>query len=516
VSPSHSAASWKGPEILAAVPADTPYMLGLIEPLAPDVRDHLFAQSGVQLERGLKKLASGEGKAALVAAALYSELDGATGRWDDVLGISSDARFVVYGLSLWPVMRLEIKDPVRVRELLARVVKAGDPDLQPTAVGRAMLYELREKGIAVVFGVVDRELVASALPAAQLDRALPAIIGTELPARSLRDATVLPELLAKHHFVAGTVGFADTHRVFEALSGHGKGQYDQLATLFDGRIPAACQDDLGRIAAAFPRVVIGYSRLDARGFAGAFTIEAPRSVTAGLAKLHAPMPAMPVKTQPLFALGAAVNLDAAVTWMKDTAGALRAAPFRCDALASLNHGIDELAAKLDQPLPPMVHGLRGFELVVDDATVLPPSGNAHLLVVGDHMADVVHGLLAQVPQLASLQVPASGAAMELPLSLLGVPASIKSAHFALRPTRAVVTVGDDSAARATGLIAAPDAHVPLMTMAFDLPKLRDRFGAFMKNMDFDNFSNLDSGMLSLDAGDEGIVLEMVGTWTHGR
>lgn len=514
VTPSHVAATWKGPEILAAVPADTPYFFGVIEPMAPDVRDQMYAQTGVQLKKGLKKLASGEGRAALVAAAIYSEVDGADGHWSDALGIASDARFVLYGLSAWPVMRIEVKDPVRVRELLARVVKAGDPDLQPRSVGRAMLYELREKGLAVVFGVVDNQLIASALPAAQLDRALPAIIGTEPPARSMRDSTVLPTLLAKHRFVPATFGFADTRRVFEVLSGHGKGQFDQLASMLDGKMTPACQDDLGRIAATFPRIVLGYSRVDVRGFEGAFTVETSRSVTAGLAKLHAAMPAMPAKTQPLFAFGAAVNVDAAVTWMKDSASALRAAPFRCDALEPLNKSIDELASKLDQPLPPMVQGLRGFELVIDDATVLPPSGNGHLLVAGDHIADVVHGMLAKVPQLASLQLPASGAPMELPLSLLGVPATIKSAHFALRPTRAVIAVGDDSSGRASGRVAAPDAHVPLMTMVFDIPKLRERFGAFMKDVDFESFSNMEAATLALDVGDDGISLEMVGTWAH--
>ena len=268
---------------------------------------------------------------------------------------------MVYGLSIWPVMRVEVKDEVRVRELLARIVKAGDPDLQPRSVGRAMIYVLDANGISIVFGIVGRELVASVLPSALVGSALPAIVGAELPARSLRDAPLLPQLLAQHHYVPSTVGFADTHRLFDALSGHGKGQFDQLDSIFEGKVPAACETDLGRIAAVLPRVVFGYRRLDARGFDGTLSIEAPRPVLDALAKLHAPMPSLPVKTQPLLAFAAAVNVDAAIGWMKDTTHALHAAPFRCEALAKVNEGVAELAAKLDQPLPLMEQGLRGFE-----------------------------------------------------------------------------------------------------------------------------------------------------------
>ena len=282
------------------------------------------------------------------------------------------------------------------------------------------MYVLTEKGAALVFGATDKELIAALVPAAMLERALPAIIGTELPGRSLRDARVLPDFLAKHHFVAATAGFADMRRAFEALSGHGKGQFDQLDAMFNGTMSEACQDDLGRIAATFPRLVFGYSQLDTHGFVGSLGVETSRSVTAGLAKLHAPMPAMPLKAHPLFALGAAVNVDAAFTWMKDTAAALRAAPFRCDRLLWFNKAVDALASKLDQPLPPMVYGLRGFELVVDDATVLPPSGNAHLLVAGDHIADLIRQLAAKNPLLATFALRTDGSALEIPLSVLGV------------------------------------------------------------------------------------------------
>ena len=516
VAPRAVASSWKGPEILAPVPADTPYLFGVLEPVPVAVRDQLFAQSGVQVKAALQKAASsGEGRAALVAAALYQELDGVEpARWLEALGMASDARFVIYGMSIWPVVRIEIKDPVRVRELVARLVKAGDPELQPRTVGKAMVYVLEDKRVSIVFGVVDRELVGALVPTVKLDIAMPAILGTEKPAQSLQTAKTLPALLARHRFLPTMIGFGDAVRVLAALSGHGKGQYDQLDTMFDGLITAPCQDDLGRIAAVLPRVVLGYRRLDERGFVAAMAIESPASVIRGLQKLHTPMPAMPVKTQPMFAFGAAVNVDAMFAWMRDVTSQLRARPFRCDAFAAVNHDIDDLASKLDQPMPPIARGLRGFELVVDDATVLPPGGTGHLLVVGDHMADLVHQMLQGLPMFAALHLESNGVPVPLPLDQLGVP-GIKSAHVALRETRASLAIGDNSASRATERLAAPDAHAPLMTLSYDLPKLRERFGMFLKDTDFQNLSTVGSTSMALDVGEDGIYVDMVGTWAHG-
>lgn len=510
-------APWRGPEILAAVPDDTPYLFGMIEPMAPGPRERILRQTGQQLKSGLQKAASGEGTIALVAAALYSELDGVdASHWPEALGLSHDARLVLYGLSVWPVVRLEIQDEARVRQLLSRIVKAGSAELQPRSVGRAMIYLISEKKITYVFGIVGHELVGALIPTVLLDKALPRIIGAEPVAHSLRDAQVLPSLIARHHFMSTSLAFLDLRRVFEAISGHGKGQFDDLDTLFVGLIPATCQDDLTRIADALPRAAFGYYHLDDNGFDAAVVLETQHGIADGLVKLSAPLPPIPSSPAPMFGLGAAVDVDAAFAWLKTTAGALRSHPFRCDALSKLNESVDELASKLDQPLPPDVQGLRGLQLVVDDATVLPPSGTGYVLVEGAHIADEIRKVVAKVPQLATLQVATTGAPIELPLARMGVPPSFASAHFAMRPTRAVITVGPDSAIRASTLASARDAHVPLLTMAFDIPKMHDRFGAFLKTVDWDSISNIENALFGLDVGSDGISLRVAGTWLSGQ
>jgi hypothetical protein len=514
--PQQVASAWRGPDILANVPADTPYLFGLLQPAPPAIRDRLVSHSGEQVKDALKRLASGEGRGALVAAALYSELDGTDPtQWFESLGLARDGRFVIYGLSLFPVLRFEVKDPVRVRQVLERIVHAGDPDLQPQSVGRAMVYVLKDARMSTVFGIVDKELIAAVAPTDRLDRALPAIIGTQPPAHSLRDAKVLPALLERHRYLPTMIAFLDSGRVFDALTGHGKGEYDQLESMLDGKLSAVCADDLHQVASVIPRIALGYRRLDEQGFTMTAAIEVPASIVKSLAKLHTPMPAMPQGAQPLFAMGAAVNVDAMLDWMRDVTGKLRAHPFRCESADKLNQSIAELATTLSQPVPPMVQGLRGFELVIDDATVMPPAGTGSLLVVGDHIADLIRQTLVKIPQLAALNLQPNGLALALPLDKLGVPSTFKSAHFALRETRAALAVGDSSATRVSERVSAPDARAPLLTLSYDLPKMKERFGMFL-GKSFAGITSIASTSMSLDVGDDGIYVEMVGTWTHGR
>ena len=511
-SPTHVAARWRGPEILASVPADTPYLFGVIEPAPAPLRDRLFTQTGAQVQAYLKKAASSEGKSAVLAAALYQEIEGVDpAHVIDALGGARDGRFVVYGLSIWPVMRLEIKDDVRVRQLIGRLIQAAGSELQPRSVGRAMLYTLAAGKMTIVFGVVGHQLVGAFVPTDSLDRTLPAIIGTDLPAHSLRDAPLVPELLARHRFVPQLLAYADTRRVVDILSGHGKGTNDALASSFANLIPQACQDDAARMTAALPRIALGYRRLDEHGFDMALALEVPSAVGKDLAKLRATMPALPAAPPALFAIGAAADVDATIGWLRGVAHQLQSHPFQCPALGELNHAVDTVTGKIDQSMPPMLQGLRGFEIVVDDFTILPPSGSGELLVEGTHVADTVQQLVAKQPQIAFAVTP-DGHPIPLPLAKMGVPPTISSAHFALRPTRAAIAVGDRSADRASALVSAPGVRAPFLTVAYDLPKLRERFPQYFKTNDFSQLSVVNSTTLSVDVGDDGITLEMVGTW----
>ena len=51
--------------------------------------------------------------------------------------------------------------------------------------------------------------------------------------------------------------------------------------------------------------------------------------------------------------------------------------------------IGQLGNSLKQPLPMVLHGLRGASLVIDDASLSPPGGTGHFALYGEHVGGLV-------------------------------------------------------------------------------------------------------------------------------
>src|SRR5262249_39605907 len=112
--------TWNGPAVLAQVPADSPYVVGLLEPPSEALRakmvwsidrrvvEALRATSDIPLDERLRL-----DPPARAVLAILDELRGDPTKWWDNLGFAHDGRWVVYGLSVWPVVRVEVADPAK-------------------------------------------------------------------------------------------------------------------------------------------------------------------------------------------------------------------------------------------------------------------------------------------------------------------------------------------------------------------------------------------------------------------
>jgi hypothetical protein len=100
--------------------------------------------------------------------------------------------------------------------------------------------------------------------------------------------------------------------------------------------------------------------------------------------------------------------------------------------------------------------------------------------------------------------------MALPLRQLQLP--VASAHLALTTDRLVIAAGADSERSATEHLAAPAPRSsPLALMAFDAPRLQSLLAKLgeRSNQSFGYIGDLG---VSLDLVDEGVALDMWGTW----
>src|SRR5262245_61263780 len=143
--PATLSSRWSAPAILTEVPADAPYLLALLEPMNDALRRRMLQDFDTQIAQSMKaldKLRDDSGKLEPWMRAVRLLADELRGKgasaWFDQLGIDPKGRFVLYGLSLWPVARIELNDPAKLRAVIARMLAAADArPQQRTLEGRS-------------------------------------------------------------------------------------------------------------------------------------------------------------------------------------------------------------------------------------------------------------------------------------------------------------------------------------------------------------------------------------------
>jgi hypothetical protein len=516
--PATLSSRWSAPSILAEVPADTPYLIAVLEPVDDALRrrmlhsfDTQLAQSPVFKELDALRADSSKPWMRAVGAMLDELRSKGAAAWFDQLGIDPRGRFAGYGMSLWPVVRIELNDPAKLRAVIARMLSAaGVQPQQRTLDGRAY-WLAGDRDVSFVAAVLDREAVAAVLPTAGLDAALPEVLGIRPPASALAATTTVPDLLARHRFLGVLAAYFDAHRIIDAIAGPQVRPLDVPIRAATGPVSADCRADLDRFAAAVPRLAIGYHRLDDTGFDGAMVIETPPAIVAGLRKLHAVVPEATARPagHPLFAASVAVDPDQGIAWLQDAARQIRERPFRCPWFTEWNDAAAKLTAKLATPLPPTWRGVSGFSVTIDDASILPPSVTGHLLIAGNRVADLVQSLAGQFPAIAGIPLTRNGQPIALPTRQFQIPVP---AHFALTADRLVIAAGDGSERRVTDHLRTPVPKAsPLFTMAFDVSRLQ-KILASLGQTPIDSFGSLRDVGLDLDIDDTGVSFDVFGTW----
>ena len=480
--------------LLRYVPADTPYVFALLESLPDDVADKLEPKVDAILvtyqdvlrtivEMAAAKKSDSEDSIPDDAAALLKEfsgllsIEGLRGA-----GIDRDSKMVLYGEGLLPVMRMTLSDGKLLEAAIARIEnKANQKMSVGTIDGQSYRYAGDEKA-RVIVAVIDDEFVLSVMPSNLPDDLLKSVLALTMPSSSIAETGELQTIINDNGFQPNSVGLVDFERIVATFLDNQSGVNGELLTLMDyddSQLSDICRAEIRAIAGIAPRIITGYTEMSTARFTSNTILELRSDIAAGLATLPAPVPGLGSEQGGLLAFGMGLDLLAAREFYEARLDAMEAEPYECELLAELQDGVASGREVLNQPIPPIAYGFKGFLAVVEDIVGMdltnnqpPTSADFRLLISSDDAA----GLLAMgamfSPEIAALDLQPDGVPVKFESPhLAGVT---DAAYVAMTDNALAVSIGEGTEARLSDMLAADAGDPPpFMSMAMDSARYYD-------------------------------------------
>jgi len=443
--------------MLAFAPADAPYAFATFKPYPIDVIRKTTAMFGPLWRRAFAASMSQapDSLDQRVAKDILDVLDNLDVKSFEEHGFSAKARFAIYGLGAYPVFRVELSNGDRVFDLVRRTAERWNEKLPaPTERAGRRYWSVDLPAMGLFVAIAPKELVVAVAPRGVIDGNLAALLGEQRPASSLTTAQ-FRALAERDGFTGQGVGFVDLPRV------------GALVANAAGAAPD-CRAAVAAIARRAPRLAVGYDELTPHRLSFGMVLELAPEVLAdarGLAGSLAGLDQL-VGQRPAFAIAAAGNLEHGRTILGRVAGTLQDLGQRCQ-MARLVDGVGDLAEAVARPLPPVVAGLRGGFVVVNNLK-LGPHGPESIDGFGSLQLDDTGELLKLARgKLPNFDLQPDGKVHPLPSS---IP---YPGHIAVSEHAIGVGIGSNSATTATGALQGKPEPAPLALFMFDYSRLGD-------------------------------------------
>ena len=385
-------------------------------------------------------------------------------------------RFAIYGLGLVPVSRTTLADPAAFRALVARMeAAAGEtlPALELPGLEAGWRIALPQAPVEGVVAIADGHLILTLAPPGD-SAALRTLLGLERPPRSLADSGALQTLNRAEGFTAWGSGFIDTARMFDLFRTPATPLEAAFLSAFDmdkPMLPASCDGDVARFTRAVPRLLAGYTHLDARRMEMLARIDTSPDIATELLTLRAPMPGLASAGDALGAFGLALKVSALPALGNRWSSATAAAPWTCPALDWINEAAAQTRAGLNNPALYAAGPVLNSVLVALDrfrfdlATQRPSELAARLVIGSDNPASLIATARSLVPQLTALALEPGAAPQAVPAELL-MGAVEQPAFVAMDAGALGLAIGAGEDARLPGHLRAGEGSQPLLFVRY--------------------------------------------------
>ncbi len=463
---------------LAFVPADTPYVVANVEPL-PESTVQVFAAQmkvfwPVMFEQFAPVLTELEkdpkhADAARVVRALYDELAPRdTPEKLAEIGLGMKVRSALYGVGLIPVLRVELADADAFRATVARVETKSGAKLGTGRIGDQDLWIVGTENVQGLIAIQGRHLVATLAPTSADEALKRRLLGLDLPESSLAASGELVALNKAEGYLPYGSGWLDLRRVVALIDRDpGYHAFAKLATETPPALDATCRAEAEAIVAHMPRASFGYTALDAGHMTMRSLFELDPALAQSVRALAVPPPGSASTARNLLDLSLSVPVLKLKDFVEKQADAIIAAPYQCEALASLNGSAADLKAKIGQTVPPPLSDLTGLRISLDrfDWTADKPDFAAKLLVASGDPATLVSMAQLAVPALRDVQIRPDGTPVDLALPPEAA-GFVEFAQAAMVPQALAIAFGTGSAGGDLGSWIAEPAAADAQLLSF--------------------------------------------------
>ena len=414
--------------VLAYVPADTPYVFASPEPLPEDVlekveanADSVYGAYETVIRETVKTMEAenGDDEEARAVITMIGEIMSLM-RSDErrAAGVPRSPQLALYGVGMLPVVRIELNDSDKFDEKITEIIGKTDLELNDAEVAGEAYRYVGDDAVRFAIATIDDFAVAAIVPSELSDDQLANVLGVNEPAESIADTGALEALAEQYGFGPYLLGFFDMERLGSVFLDTATGVNAELLSMMDydpATLSDVCRDEIREFTQIVPRLASGYKSVSTQRLESNTIFEIRDDLASGLMSLTAPVPGLGTDHGGLGSFGMSIDLLAAREFYEARLAALEADPFQCEYFAELQAGFAQGGAALNQPLPPIVYGFKGFVAIIDNidgfdiANQRPPEEiEARILIANDNAA----GLLAMgsmfSPELASLNLEPNG------------------------------------------------------------------------------------------------------------
>ncbi|GGI82359.1 hypothetical protein [Shewanella gelidii] len=493
-----------GPNILDYIPADTAMLSVQTKPFP--IKNYIDSAGGIYGdEYNQAVLAELQNETdphavfitSLLKAYLESMKDGAT--FVKTFGLPDEARSYFYMQGALPVFRMDIANPQAIWTLLDKA-EADSGITHEKRTLRDVEYrayrltdETDDAAIDMVVATNAGLLTITFNTSINEPGLLESALGLVPYPQSIAKAKTIEKTIAKYGFKEEGISYIDHQQIVTALvtkDGNLLAKHVQKFFELVNEDPLAemrsaeCKNDLTGIVANWPRTVIGLDALNVTPKAMQMdfrtVLESNNSVImSALQKMRGFIPNYTANIDQLVtSFGFGFNVNEMVPSLTAIWDDVLQVKYQCAPLAEMQNELSQQSPAMLGMATGMANGVQGMSIAIADFELGEDMNNpsltsldALITLSAENPAMLVNMIKPMVPQLANIQVPTDGSAVDLS-GVLPIPAQVGvQPKLAVKGKHIVIYSGEKSLAMADKLASEPLTGNGMMLITFDYKKL---------------------------------------------